>query len=205
MVNSDTKHRLDEDDRSSLMPALSTPLNYPASLSQNGAQAAAAIEPGVANVGAYTLMVAGQRTGKTSFLRLLLDTSDISPSTTKDQLASVAKFVQGCSGHTSNIRTASIDVELDTLGNGVLQRLGLTLVDTPSLDFQDEASAERLVLEILRHVDSRLAEGIEDVSSRPRLHPLKTLNSSIYRSGRPAAGITTSICAWAAIWITPRR
>jgi hypothetical protein len=112
----------------------------------------------------YTLMVAGQRTGKTSFLRLLLDTSDISQMATKDQLASIAKFVQGSSGHTSHIRTASFDIELDAQFNSASQRLTLSLVDTPSLDFSEETSAERLVSELLRHVDSRFAEGLEDVS-----------------------------------------
>src|ERR1700722_8885235 len=112
----------------------------------------------------YTLMVAGQRTGKTSFLRLLLDTCDISPNATKEQLASVAKFVQGCSGHTSHIRTASVDIELDLEGDGVPQRLNLSLVDTPSFDLQDESSSDRLVSEMLRHIESRLADGIENVS-----------------------------------------
>ena len=109
-------------------------------------------------------MVAGQRTGKTSFLRLLLDTCDISPNATKEQLASVAKFVQGCSGHTSHIRTASVDIELDLEGDGVPQRLNLSLVDTPSFDLQDESSSDRLVSEMLRHIESRLADGIENVS-----------------------------------------
>jgi len=96
--------------------------------------------------------------GKTSFLRLLLDTSRVSPRTTKDQLASVAKFVQGCSAHTSYIRSASIDINLDLDGP-----LGLTLIDTPSFDFKDEPAAERLLTDILRQVDSRFVEGIDDV------------------------------------------
>ncbi|KAG1715726.1 hypothetical protein ID866_1442 [Astraeus odoratus] len=110
----------------------------------------------------YTLMVAGQRSGKTSFLRLLLDTSDISPTTTKDQLASVAKFVQGCNGHTSHIRSASINIDLDVDRNVPPQVLTLTLIDTPSLDFSDDHAAERNIQEILRQVDSRFAEGIDD-------------------------------------------
>jgi len=114
-------------------------------------------------INGYSLMVAGQRTGKTSFLRLLLDSSEISQTATKDQLASVAKFVQGSSAHTSHTRSASIDVELDVDGNGLLQPLALTLVDTPSLRFDDDSS-ERSVTEILRYIESKLAEGIEDVS-----------------------------------------
>ena len=103
-------------------------------------------------------------TGKTAFLRLLLDTSTISPATTKEQLASVAKFVQGCSSHTSHIRAASVEIEVDIEGTGGSRQLGLTLIDTPSLDFKDEVTTERLLSETLRHIDSRLAEGVENVS-----------------------------------------
>ncbi|KAF8631065.1 hypothetical protein AX15_002669 [Amanita polypyramis BW_CC] len=108
-----------------------------------------------------TLLVAGARGGKTSFLRLLLDTSEISPLSTKDQLHSVAKFVQGSSGYTSYIKSASIDIDLG-LDGATRQRLGLTLIDTPSLDFRDEASAERTLTEVLRHIDQRFVDGIED-------------------------------------------
>ncbi len=105
--------------------------------------------------------------GKTSFLRLLLDTSIISTKASKEQLASVAKFVQGCSGHTSYIRSTSIDIELDIDSPA---SLGLTLIDTPSLDFKDEQAAERLVTDILRHINQRFQEGIDDVG----VHSLKS-------------------------------
>jgi hypothetical protein len=144
----------------------------------------------------YTLMVAGQRTGKTSFLRLLLDTSDIASSATKDQLTSVAKFVQGCSGHTSHIRTASIDIELALHGKGALRRLTLTLVDTPSLDFSDEASSDRHISEMLRHVDSRFAEGVEDVSIPYFPCYLTYLNLLDSRTGKLRLETTMFICAY---------
>ncbi|KAF8073709.1 GTP binding protein [Lyophyllum atratum] len=109
----------------------------------------------------FTLLVAGCRGGKTSFLRLLLDTSSISPTATKEQLASVAKFVQGCNGHTSYIRPTSIDINVDIEGTGKPHQIGLHLVDTPSLDFKDEKAAEWSLSEILRNVDGRFAEGVE--------------------------------------------
>lgn len=112
---------------------------------------------------AHSLTAAALGSGKTSFLRLLLDTSVISPRTTKDQLASVAKFVQGCSGHTSYIRSAAVDINLDHDGSGQQHTLGLTLIDSPSLDFKDEVAAERLLAETLRHIDARFAEGVDDV------------------------------------------
>ncbi|KAF9450587.1 hypothetical protein P691DRAFT_758092 [Macrolepiota fuliginosa MF-IS2] len=105
----------------------------------------------------FTLLVAGSRGGKTSFLRLLLDTSDIAPSTSSDQLASVAKFVHGCSGHTTYIRATSIDIEPDAG-----PPLALNLIDTPSLDFRDDAAAERTIADTLRLIDARFLEGRED-------------------------------------------
>ncbi|KAJ7175902.1 GTP binding protein [Mycena filopes] len=100
-----------------------------------------------------TLLVAGCRGGKSSFLRLLIDTSEIASNASKEQLHDVARFVQGCAGHTSALRTVSVDID----DGG--QPLALTLVDTPSLDFSDDASAERGVSETLRFIESRLAEG----------------------------------------------
>ncbi|KAI9456158.1 GTP binding protein [Russula earlei] len=110
----------------------------------------------------YSLMVAGQATGKTAFLRLLLDTSEIASTTTQDQLASVAKFVQGCAGHTSHIRTVSFDIDLDPPELGQLQSVSLTLTDTPSLDIRDESASERLLSDILRHVETKFSESLED-------------------------------------------
>ena len=104
-----------------------------------------------------------KETGKTSFLRLLLDTTTISPSASPEQLASVAKFVQGCSGHTSHIRATSVDVLTDTAG-GPHTSLTLTVVDTPSFDHRDDETSERLVSETMRHIEGRFLEGVEDVS-----------------------------------------
>ncbi|PCH40059.1 hypothetical protein WOLCODRAFT_136630 [Wolfiporia cocos MD-104 SS10] len=110
----------------------------------------------------YTLMVAGRRSGKTSFLRLLLDTSVVAHTVTRDQLVSVAKFVQGCSGHTSHVRTVSVDVDLPAGDSDETQRLNLTLIDTPSIDFEDKDSSQRTVSEILRHIDARFTESVDD-------------------------------------------
>ncbi len=103
--------------------------------------------------------------GKTSFLRLLLDTSAVSTSATPDDVASVAKFVQGCSGHTTHIRTASIDVDVDLDGTGLHRRFGLNLIDTPTLDFADERAADRLVADTMHLVESRFLESVDDVSA----------------------------------------
>jgi hypothetical protein len=117
-----------------------------------------------AQIPGYTLMVAGQRSGKTSFLRLLLDTSNFAPTVSKEQVTSVARFVQGCSRHTTNIRHTSVDVLLDSTESGVPHPVTLTLIDTPSLNFSDEAASQRAISDILAHVDSRFAESIEKAS-----------------------------------------
>lgn len=158
----------------------STPIIHTNRYSPNGMHpgtAPSALDPLPGHLRGYSLMVAGQRTGKTSFLRLLLDTSDISQTATKDQLASVAKFVQGCSGHTSHIRTASINIDLALDPNTQPLVLALSLIDTPSLDFTDEHAAERTIQEIIRQVDSRFADGIDDVSIS--YSPLPPAHSSL--------------------------
>ncbi|KAI3607634.1 gtp binding protein [Moniliophthora roreri] len=110
----------------------------------------------------FTLLVAGCCGGKTSFLRLLLDTSRISHQASPDQLSSVAKFVQGSSGHTPHVRSTTVDIDLDVPGNDSVHRpLILTLVDTPSLDFRDNASVERSLSEVLRFVEGRFSEAVE--------------------------------------------
>ncbi|CDO71409.1 hypothetical protein BN946_scf184909.g3 [Trametes cinnabarina] len=103
-----------------------------------------------------------RRTGKTSFLRLLLDTSNIASTVSREQLASVAKFVQGSSGHTSHVRTVSINVDLAPDDVDEEHPLNLTLIDTPSLDFDDKHASERALQDILRHVEARLAESLDD-------------------------------------------
>ena len=143
----------------------------------------------------YSLMVAGQATGKTAFLRLLLDTSDIASTTSQDQLASVAKFVQGCAGHTSHIRTVSFDIDLDPSEvAGQRQPVTLTLTDTPSLDVRDEVASESLVGDILRHVETKFSESLEDVCrSRPSSQCLRSLARPC-RSIKLGQATTTSTC-----------
>ncbi len=138
----------------------------------------------------YTLMVAGRRTGKTSFLRLLLDTCNLSSTVTRDQLANVAKFVQGCSGHTAHIRTVSIDIDLAPEDTDEELPLCLTLIDTPSLDLHDEPKAQGTVQDILRHVEGRLGECFEDVSA------LRSLLKRPYKPDAAARVSGTSSTVW---------
>ncbi|KAK7469271.1 hypothetical protein VKT23_003756 [Stygiomarasmius scandens] len=105
----------------------------------------------------FTLLVAGHRGGKSSFLRLLLDTAFVSHSASSDQLASLAKFVQGCSSHTNHIRSTSLHVDLDAPN----ATIALSLIDTPSLDLSDDLAAERSFADTLRFVESRLKDGLD--------------------------------------------
>ncbi|RDB17826.1 Cell division control protein 11 [Hypsizygus marmoreus] len=152
MNSSDIRNRHEEGDRSAAQPG--------AAYSTHNPHAGTHDAPDKSRT-EFTLLVAGCRGGKTSFLRLLLDTSTISPTATKEQLASVAKFVQGSNSHTSYIRPTSIDINVDIDGNGGTEQIGLHLIDTPSLDFKDEKAAEWLVSETLRNIDARFAEGAE--------------------------------------------
>ncbi|KAF9077737.1 hypothetical protein BDP27DRAFT_1379480 [Rhodocollybia butyracea] len=114
----------------------------------------------------FSLLVAGCRGGKTSLLRLLLDSCLISPRASKDQLASVAKFVQGSASHTSHIRTTSITVDLEESGGDFT----LSLIDTPSLDFKDDSVTERSIAETLRFIEGRLGEAADpDWNQQDRL------------------------------------
>lgn len=100
-------------------------------------------------------------------LRLLLDSCLISPRASKDQLASVAKFVQGSASHTSHIRTTSITVDLEESGGDFT----LSLIDTPSLDFKDDSVTERSIAETLRFIEGRLGEAADPVRPLSSLLP----------------------------------
>jgi septin family protein len=112
-------------------------------------------------------MVAGERSGKTSFLRLLLDTSNIAPTASREQLSSVARFVQRCRDRTTHIQHLSVDVILDSPETGIPRPVTLTLIDTPSLYFENREKSETVINEILRHLDARFAQSVEGASSHP--------------------------------------
>ncbi|KAF8272252.1 hypothetical protein EI94DRAFT_1796383 [Lactarius quietus] len=92
----------------------------------------------------FNLMVAGaQGTGKTSLLRLLLDTADISPAATAEQ-------------------RASFDISCVSRFDRVL----LSVIDTPGLDFQEgrELKLERQVSGIMKYLDGLYADTMSEES-----------------------------------------
>lgn len=116
-------------------------------------------------------MVAGHRAGKSSFLRLLIDTSNVAPSLNTEQRNALAKFLHGSVAHTNTIRYTSLnfqvgDPDLPTRkpAHGPATAT-LALIDTPSIDWHDGSGAERLISDILRNVEARFAESLDKDSN----------------------------------------
>ncbi|KAH9080674.1 septin family protein [Lactarius deliciosus] len=110
----------------------------------------------------FNLMVAGaQGTGKTSLLRLLLDTADISPTATTEQRASFDHFMRGGVKATPRIHSATIDIH-----ESRFDRILLSVIDTPGLDFQEghELKLERQVSNIMKYLDGLYADTMSEES-----------------------------------------
>ena len=102
----------------------------------------------------------GQGTGKTSLLRLLLDTADISPTATPDQRVAVDNFIRCSLERTQEIKTACVEV-----CESRYDRVLLTVVDTPGLDFRESRALnlEWQVSSILKYVDQQYADTLSEV------------------------------------------
>lgn len=102
----------------------------------------------------------GKGTGKTSLLRLLLETADISPSATGDQKAAVDQFLKGSTKTTQAIQTACVEI-----CESRFDRVLFSVIDTPGLDFQEgrELKLERQVTSIIKYVDAQYADTMTEV------------------------------------------
>ncbi|KAH9922835.1 uncharacterized protein BXZ73DRAFT_104066 [Epithele typhae] len=100
-------------------------------------------------------------TGKTSLLRLILDTADISPTATADQKAAMEGFLRGSPRCTEQIQTACVEI-----CESKYDRLLLSVIDTPGLDFQDghELRLERQVTTIVKYLDAQFADTLSEES-----------------------------------------
>ncbi|KAI0699289.1 Septin-domain-containing protein [Cerioporus squamosus] len=110
----------------------------------------------------FNIMVAGaQGTGKTSLLRLILDTADISPTATADQKAAMARFLHGTAKRTESIQSACVEI-----CESKYDRLLLSVIDTPGLDFQEghELRLERQVNTIVKYLDAQFADTLSEES-----------------------------------------
>ncbi|KAF8798961.1 septin family protein [Phlegmacium glaucopus] len=107
------------------------------------------------------MVVGGKGTGKTSLLRLLLETADISPSATADQKAAVDQFLKGSTKATQAIQTACVEI-----CESRFDRVLFSVIDTPGLDFQEgrELKLERQVTSIIKYVDAQYADTMTEES-----------------------------------------
>ncbi|GJJ15538.1 hypothetical protein Clacol_009816 [Clathrus columnatus] len=114
------------------------------------------------------MVVGGKKTGKTSFLRLLLSTSNISPTNTPEQLATLASYRSANFTPTTVISTACVEI-LQSSPNRTPtpeDRIALTCIDTPGLDFTEgkEFVLDRTVSDVLKYLDTQFAETMGEES-----------------------------------------
>ncbi|KAJ7784517.1 septin family protein [Mycena metata] len=107
------------------------------------------------------MVVGGKGTGKTSLLRLLLDTADVSPTATVDQRAAVQRFLRGHPKATPTIQTACVEI-----CESRFDRVLFSVIDTPGLDFIEgrELKLERQVNGIIKYIDAQYADTMSEES-----------------------------------------
>lgn len=107
------------------------------------------------------MVVGGKQTGKTSLLRLLLETADFSPTATIDQRAAVDRFLKNSSKSTASIQAACVEI-----CESRFDRILFSVIDTPGLDFQEgkELRLERQVAGILKYIDNQYADTMNEES-----------------------------------------
>ncbi|KAI0917260.1 hypothetical protein AcV5_007775 [Taiwanofungus camphoratus] len=110
----------------------------------------------------FNVMVAGaQGTGKTSLLKLLLDTADISPTATPEQKAVMERFLRGPLKRTDTIQSACVEI-----CESRYDRVLLSVVDTPGLDFHEghELKLERQVTTVVKYLDAQFSDTLSEES-----------------------------------------
>ncbi|KAJ6477394.1 septin family protein [Mycena vitilis] len=110
------------------------------------------------------MVVGGKGNGKTSLLRLLLETADVSPTATVDQRAAVQRFLRGAPKATQIINTACVEI-CESRFDRVLFS-GTFFIDTPGLDFLEgrELKLERQVNGIIKYIDAQYADTMSEES-----------------------------------------
>ncbi|KAF7314283.1 Septin family p-loop GTPase [Mycena kentingensis (nom. inval.)] len=110
----------------------------------------------------FNLMVVGaKRTGKTSLLRLLVETADVSPTATNDQRTAMQRFLRGSPKTTGQIETACIEI-----CESRFDRVLFSVIDTPGLDFTEgrELKLERQVNAVIKYIDAQYADTMSEES-----------------------------------------
>jgi len=108
----------------------------------------------------FNIMVVGsQSTGKTSLLRLLLETADISPTATVDQRTAMEKFLRQTLKRTQSIQTACVEI-----CESRYDRVLLSVVDTPGLDFHESRALklDRQVSGIIKYLETQYGDTMSE-------------------------------------------
>ncbi|KAJ3996920.1 septin family protein [Lentinula boryana] len=113
------------------------------------------------------MVVGGQGTGKTSLLRLLLETADLSPTATVDQRAAIDRFLNSSLKPTQAINTACVEI-----CESRYDRVLFSVIDSPGLDFLEgrELKLERQVSSIIKYIDAQYADTMNEESKVVRMN-----------------------------------
>lgn len=140
------------------------------------------------------MVVGGVGTGKTSLLRLLLETCQIASNAAPLQLTSVNQFMSGPVTPTDDLHTATVDIEQGR------DRVTLTVIDTPGLDLAPghELELERSVSAIVKYADTQFANTMSEVCMPALLYDPST--HTIYigiqsRQAEQGRSTCTSVCS----------
>ncbi|KAH8825359.1 GTP binding protein [Flagelloscypha sp. PMI_526] len=111
----------------------------------------------------YIISIFTHPSGKTSFLRLLLDTCDFAPNAPNSQLSSLVDFIEASNRPTTSIRHVTVDLLGDLDGTERPQHFELTLIDTPPILVSEANTSQRILVDLLNLVDGRLADGLDEL------------------------------------------
>ncbi|KAG8857948.1 hypothetical protein FRB96_005439 [Tulasnella sp. 330] len=110
----------------------------------------------------FNVMIAGGLgAGKTSFLKLFLNTCDVSPTASESETAHVKRFLEAPTRHTKNLKSLSVEVCEDRH-----ERVQLTLIDTVGFDFDQgrELELQLGVSSVMKYLDQQFADSMLEES-----------------------------------------
>lgn len=96
----------------------------------------------------------------------------MSPTAPPEQRIALDHFLRGTPKTTREIQTVRIEI-----CESKYDRLLLSVIDTPGLDFQDELSLERQVSSLVKYMDAQFADTLNEVSlrsSHAKVFPMST-------------------------------
>ncbi len=114
----------------------------------------------VSQLVAFFADAGGVSVGKTSFLKLFLNTCDISPTAPEVEKSEVKRFLDASTKHTKALKTVSVEVCEDRH-----ERMQLTLIDTVGFDFEPgkELDLQLGGSGVMKYLDQQFAESMLEV------------------------------------------